>query len=231
MKLWLVLLLSISSLCATAEQTDAEHSLTIGGMSGFPLNAAGLEVLREAYAPLGYSLQVEEYPATRSLSIANNGQLDGEMGRITAVCDDYPNLVKVPYPLLQARMVAVTINPALKNTELKDLPRYRLGTYLGALINDHLKLPLRHTDQTRTLDQLQKMLESGRIDFAVTPDFMISRWQHSSDKPLYLLQEDLGAFDVYHYVHKRHQQLVPALSEQLQKLSAQGITQQILVQE
>ncbi len=153
------------------------------------------------------------------------------MGRITAVCDDYPNLVKVPYPQLRARMVAVTINPALKTVPLKDLPHYRLGTFLGALINDHLKLPLNHTDQTRTLDQLQKMLESGRIDFAVTPDFILSRWQHTSNTPLYLLNEDLGAFDIYHYVHKRHQQLVPALSEQLQKLSEQGVTQQILAQE
>ncbi|WP_430461759.1 substrate-binding periplasmic protein [Thalassolituus sp. LLYu03] len=221
-----LVLVSSAAICPAVAAEHSQSSITVGAMSSFPMNDTGLAILRQLYQPLGYSVTLAEYPATRSLSLASAGELDGELARIAGIEHDYPHLLPVPVPLLNLHLVAVNTQQALARTPLTSLNEYHLGAYLGAMVYQRLNLAPGHLEQPRTTQQLHQMLVSGRIDFAIVPDTLAQRWlqqrAQSGKTRLYLLNESLGEFPVYHYLHERHAALIPALTQALRQLANNG---------
>jgi len=73
--------------------------------------ALGIRLLRAAYKELNIELVTHVFPSRRALMMAEQGVMDGDLFRVEAVGNDTESLVKVPYPLLEGQLFAVTREP------------------------------------------------------------------------------------------------------------------------
>ena len=94
------------------------EQVRIAVIDDVPSTVAGMALLREAYARLGVDMQVVVLPSRRALYLADRGELDGDLFRIATVAENYPNLRRVDYPLLEAGLYAVVLDP-----DASSLPR------------------------------------------------------------------------------------------------------------
>ncbi|MGP9830948.1 hypothetical protein [Marinobacter sp. NSM] len=122
--LFLILALATSCLPLANANTDNQgNTIHIAVIDDVPSTTMAVRLLETAYARLGLSMQTLVSPSRRALLMADSGQLDGDLFRIESVASDYPNLLKVNYPLLEGGLYAVIRNPhAQKLPEPSDKP-------------------------------------------------------------------------------------------------------------
>ncbi len=61
-----------------------------------PIAEIAFAVLEESYSRIGIIISSKTVPAERSLMFSNSGVTDGEVGRVKAIQNNYPNLIVVP---------------------------------------------------------------------------------------------------------------------------------------
>ena len=199
-----------------------QQDFRIGGIEDYPLNPLAQTILTEAYRPLGITLQFSEWPSPRSLALTDSGQLDGEMGRIAGRQRDYPDIRQVNVPLITLNIVAVSTSPALQNIPWPYLGRYRIGISRGLLLYEKMPLDGGDTEDIATAERLLLMLRSDRLDLVLVPQLVAAVWQRQPGPPLYITPYPQGVFPVYHYVNKRHSDLIPALEQSLLQMQDSG---------
>ncbi len=201
--------------------SHAQQVLIFSAMAPDPI---GLNVLKNAYQQLGVEVAAKKYPGIRSLVIANEGvQVDGEVMRKAGITQQYPNLIQVPVPVFEAKMVAFTRPDRELVIENWDaLKRYRVGGRRGiASIENRLK----GFDSVTWVDeqkQIYQMLKYGRIDVAVLPEMVAKTVAIRTGVAIKILSPALEVVPLYHYLHKRHAAVVPQLTETLREMERTG---------
>ncbi|WP_261845132.1 substrate-binding periplasmic protein [Aliamphritea ceti] len=215
-----LLLLSLSV------QADVKQ-LTFATIANSVNSQISLQVMREAYKKLDIDVDADFLPASRSLMMASYGQYDGELYRIAGISEDYPHLLKVPTPINQVEVVAFCRTDDDNSMTLESLKGYRLGVRRGVRFNVHL--PLDHsTQEVASNQQLFNMLEKSRIDIALlsrSNGLQILKEMEVTD--ISPLNPPLLNLDLYHYVHIRHQQIIPHLDQILQAMHTSGRIREI----
>ncbi|WP_158100553.1 substrate-binding periplasmic protein [Neiella marina] len=179
--------------------------------------------LAKAYEQLDIAVEYLVLPSKRSLTIANAGLADGEMLRVAGTDIQYPNLMQIPVPLCQLKSVMVA-NQRVKAQSFEQMRDYRLGITLGFVDHENMadKYQLNVVRVTQN-DVLIDMLLKDRVDaiFLTESEAMqlISENEGNKLKILRSLDRDLM---FYHYLHKKHHQLVPLITSQLRQLEHQG---------
>lgn len=86
--------------------------------TGQSIHANGLaHLIVKAYRNLGYRIKIEHYPSLRSLAMANQGKVDGELAHIQQVADTFTNLIAVPEPLFE-------LHPVIYALESRNVKRW-----------------------------------------------------------------------------------------------------------
>ncbi|WP_430461758.1 hypothetical protein ACQUQU_02940 [Thalassolituus sp. LLYu03] len=222
--LLLALLISPLSQADVKPVAPAEkpEPLVIGAMEKYPLNSLGVNVLREAYDQLKLTFIISEWPSPRSLELADLGKLDAEMGRIDAVESRYSHLRRVPVPLITLDIVAVTSTPELQNVPLNKIGQYHLGITRGMSLYNLMDQPVSAAEQPGTAGQLLRMVVNKRVDFALVPSSVARCWQETVAVPLYVVPDTLASFRIYHYLNRKHENLVQPLTQVLQQMEDSG---------
>ena len=206
------------------------EQVRIAVIDDVPSTVAGMALLNEAYARLGVDMQVLVLPSRRALYLADRGKLDGDLFRITTVAEDYPNLQRVDYPLLQGGLYAVVLDPAA--TDLLRHTGRRLNATLrrGVLIAEQTAETLgMYPLPAESYEQMRRLLEYGRADLALVSDIEglspVSGpgWSHLNRLP-----EPVVRFTLYHYLNRRHAQLAAELAVVLEQLEREGFKAHIL---
>ncbi|SCK13347.1 ABC transporter substrate-binding protein [Vogesella sp. LIG4] len=214
------------SLPAHAANPDA---IVLSRISGEPLSDVTYRILQEAYRRLGIRLSSVALPVERSLRYSNSGGTDGEVMRIAGLEQDYPNLVRVPVPLLEVRMQAFTTGANYPVHGWQSLQNYRLCVRSG------IRIVLQHTEGmqreiTHSEQQLFSMLRAGRCDMAILSQdswLLIDRLHQG---PLHALEPPLSSEPLYHYLNKRRAALLPGLTAVLRDMQRDHSMQRILQQ-
>lgn len=175
--------------------------------------------LTQAYRAIGYQLTIQYLPAERSLKMSSQGQFDGELFRIAAVGQHYPQLLQVPVPLARIELYAF-VNAGREHEfgQWQQDPSLRIGFVRGFKMAE-LYEAAGHKIIVNTPGQAVQMLQQNKID-VLLEDLMSLREAtagNEQDAKLTRLPEVLAAEALFHFVHQRHQQLIPALSEQLKR--------------
>lgn len=178
--------------------------------------------LTQAYLALGYRLEVQYLPAERSLKMSNQGKFDGELFRIAAVGQHYPQLVQVPYPLAQIKLYAF-VNAGREHEFglWQQDPTLRIGFVRGFKLAELYEVA-GHKIMVNTPGQAVQMLQQNKIDL------LLEDWKSLSEATagdvtaakLTKLPEVLATEQLFHFVHQKHQALVPLLRAQLQRQMA-----------
>ena len=199
----------------------AQTALIFSSSSGGKFTASEL-VLTEAYARLNIPISIVFTPAERSLRLANRGIVDGEVFRVMGIDDIYTNLIRLPVPINTIEIVAFVKNKNIKITNWDDLRPYRVGIRRGVKLLEKatsgmIVFPL------SKVSQLFSMLEKNRLDVIIVSKVIANNsFESSPPDDIYMLNPPLAKVELYHYIHKKHIKLVPAISQVLKDMEQEG---------
>jgi polar amino acid transport system substrate-binding protein len=184
-------------------------------------------ILNEAYNSLGIKLKYDVVPAQRALIESNNGHLDGVINRIKGIEKDFPNLIRIPTPIC-INTYAIYMIRGHKNVSI-DFDKLTLAIKIGNTPMEQY-LDKFQPYKATTYEQLINMLIAKRIDAvamntaAYANAVSTGNIQTSIDHIIevdYTFPIDYG----YHYLHKKHFDLVPLISKKLAHLKREGYIQ------
>ncbi len=184
-------------------------------------------IIREAYRRMGIDVIIKKYPAERALQLANQGTVDGEVQRIDGIASKYPNLIQIYPPINYIKGVVFSKSVDFEVEGWESLRPYKIGIIRG------IKFAERHTADMNVLSAsdyktLFNMLDKKRFEIIVSPS-LNGKYQikQLGVKGLRELSPAIMRFELFHYVHKKHKNLVPALSKTLQAMKDAGELEEI----
>lgn len=203
----------------------ADTTLYIGSMQSHE-QTISKKVLKVAYQTLNQHIEFIILPAERALRASNSGMLDGEDSRIAGLEKLYPNLICIPVPIETVKLFAYSKNMAIPINNWQSIKPYRLAYLRGVKAIERNTVDFKITDVT-DIKQAFMMLEHNRVDIVITDEFQADN--NLVDFPnIKKLEPAIYTFPVFHYLNKKHQQLVPKLEAILIKMQKDGTMQQII---
>ena len=171
--------------------------------------------LQSAYQAIGIEVKVVDFDHKSSLSAANAGELDGQIGRVIGISKEYPNLIASVTPLMNLNLVLITNKNSCTNCQLSDLKTISHNAsypfaqkyieqenYQGEVITNSNLTSQLHMLRNQTIDGilvleylLEHQIEQRTFDFFER--------KIVSQKP------------IHHYLHKKHQAILIKLDQQL----------------
>lgn len=223
----LLFLLWISGLTATVQ---AELPPLTISTNNTPMDRKALQTLsQEAFRRIGHELKLVSLPSERSLFAANLGEVDGEGLRVAGLGSQYPNLVQVPERYIGISFVAFARDKSIRLDQGWDsLKPYSVAFITGWKMFEANTAGARAITRVDRPEQLFRMLEGERVDLALytrTDGVALARSLGIAAIPL---TPPLKEADMYLYLHKRHEALVPRLAQALREMKADGSYQRIL---
>ena len=206
----LIFLISLS-IFPSVLQAKKNKQLILSGPKGL-LADIGAEVLRVAYKKIGIEIKIEDYPTKRSLLLANNGDIDGEIIRIKEINRKYPNLLLVDVSTVQDEIVGFSKNSIMIDG-WTDLKKYKLGALSGikVIANNTKDFNIRFNPD---INSVFRMLNLGRIDIAVASRIQGKYVLSKLDSPnIKVLEKPLFEIVLYHFLNKKHEKLVPQIKK------------------
>lgn len=201
----------------------AQDTLVISKIEGGFLHEIVAEaVLTEAYQQLGITLTTEEKPAERALVDANEGVVDGDLIRKTGIEEQYPNLIMVPVSVTSVEWMAFTKQVQFAVQGWESLKPYLIAFELGLKVMEENTAGMNRIMRTST-EQVFQLLDRERVEVAVAvrEDGLVAM-KRLGLSGITMLEPPLERTPLYHYLHKKHAQLVPKLTEVLQKMGQDG---------
>ncbi len=185
----------------------------------FPVGDAdqATPIIMQAYKMLGHAVEIEVVPAKRGIVAANQGASDGELIRIDGISANFPNLIQVPVPIINAATSVITSKSSrFQPMEWNDLKSVEFAIPLGVQI---LRMRTKGMGgiTVSSAEALLKMVDRERIMAAVMPLTMALKFPKLIDK-LRIVEPPIEVTPLYHYVHKKHRKIVPELARVLKEI-------------
>lgn len=206
--------------CAEAASADAKeiHISTLVGTD--PATSIAERVMVEAYRRIGRVMVLHRLPGERTLVMANDGQMDGELYRKLGMEREYPNLIILPVPLLTYEIVIFTRGTDFIVNGWESLRPFTIGYVRGIKIVRENTASMK-TEAVPTMEQAFQKLAMGRTDIVVGNRLSgLAAVEALKLDDVRVLSPSLASFPVFHYVHKKHAAMVPALLAALQAMKA-----------
>lgn len=216
----LLAILALVASMAAAAAAPAE-TLVFSQMGGDPLSSKVLPVLREAYRRIGIDLATDPFPRERSIVTADSGQTDGDLIRVAGIESLYPNLVQVPEPVMYFDIVAFTTGLRFKVDGWEALRPYSLCILRGMKVAEQRTEGMQRMF-ANTNDQAILMLRSNRCEVAVLGHEVWPDIDRLKAGPLRALEPPIVSVPLFHYLHRRHLDLVPKLAGVLRGMRGEG---------
>ncbi|MFC7049402.1 substrate-binding periplasmic protein [Emcibacter nanhaiensis] len=175
------------------------------------------------YKHIGYQVELTSQPSLRCLKLTNEGLFDAEAFRTHKVEDIYPNLIKVPAPIGKITFAAYALDKSVKVENPDDLKKLRIGFVRGIqTLQSHTEgmnvTPANDPKQLVTLlthhrvDVILMALSNARIVMSGNPEY----------QNIMSVNNQYLEYQMYHYVHKRHSDLIPLLNQTILELQGNG---------
>jgi len=218
---WLIngiffLILVTGSVTVNAE----EKIYTLGFSPGSQYHAIVRDRMKLVYERAGLKAKFIGMPHKRSVSSANRGLIDGDVGRNPNVEKKFKNLLRIRPQVSESLGSAYTISSKITSYDLDQLKNYSVG-YVSGVRWVLKRLEGVDAVTVKTYPQLAKMLLNGRIDIAVGTEL-------SMDAAIKSLKEDTSLIHklnpkanrspTFHFVHKSNADIIPKLEKALKEL-------------
>lgn len=180
-------------------------------------------LLEQAYEKLGIALDFQEATARRALLESENGNWDGEVLRIGSITEQAPNLRRVPVvlatlqiALFQRDDLAEILPTQLQGKRLAVPAGYRIAEQLSKQYGFELM-------ETSDLAAALKMVELGRADCTLH-SLQIGQQRIEMLKLQHVISYGhiLAQIPLYHFLHRKHEDLIPQITPILEALIKQA---------
>lgn len=204
----------------------AAPAITIGTLNNFTSKVNGM-VLQEVYRRAGIPLAILQMPPPRAAAMADAGEVDGEVNRIFSYADQHPNLIRVEPALNTWTVAAFYKKTALfKIQTAADLRERQIGIVRGIKAAADLTAGIPKVSIAPSSRELMLMLDGNRFDVAV--DGMPESGYFIRILGLHGIQSTaLEHYQLFHYLHQKHKNLVPLISREIKKMADSGDLQKV----
>ncbi|MCF2857979.1 hypothetical protein L1286_10890 [Pseudoalteromonas sp. SMS1] len=180
-----------------------------------------IELLSLAYKDMGHKLEIIDFDRNSALIAANEGELDGQLGRIAGVTDSYANLIYVDYPLYSFNLQLISHCLVCAFNQLDSLVVQSGYLVAYQYMMDH-QFDGELIEVKSTAAQLNLLMQK-KVQGALIVDFHLREHLPYMDMDTIRI-EDLVTIESFHYLHKKHIALIPKLKKTLEKLEKKGVT-------
>jgi len=204
--------------------TSYSQAITISKLENIPDHILGGMLLEVIYSRANIPLEFEILPAKRALFESSEGRVDGELQRIYEIGEEYSTLVRVPTPFTYFEVVAYSKKHNFYVSGWSSLSGYgAIGRVRGLKYIDLGLKGMKGVYDVTGTNQLMKMLDSGRLDIAVTSGFNGAYNIHKLElNNIHRLHPVIERHQLYHYLHKKHIKLIPIIDEVIQSMKKSG---------
>ena len=185
------------------------------------------ELAHAAFKRIGVEVEVAAVPTERSLINVNSGLDDGDIFRVAGMEQQYPNLVRIPEKTLDNDFVAYTTRTDIQIRDWADLQPYSVAYATGWKPFERNVTGVKELTKTPSIHELFPLLLKARADVV-----LMDRWQgqwivHQEGYKVHLLEPPLARFEMFMYLNKKHEALVPKLAQALRDMKADGTYQKL----
>jgi hypothetical protein len=218
---FLILMLGLGPAQVTAEPPERVFRLSV--INDVPSTHLAVRLLTAAYKQLGITLETTIVPSRRALFLADEGRVDGDLFRVEEVASQYPGLVQVPYPLMQGRLLAI-VPSGQKELPLSNgkpvVAAVRRGVIIAETTASRLGM---EPVLANSYEQMRGLLERGRVDLLLVSDIEgLSPTNDEKWRDLAVLPEPVTRFSLFHYLNRKHSELVHPLADIFRELDQNG---------
>ena len=228
----LVLLLMVLAQTATL-QLNAAEPLVINTMLAPPLidlEKGGLldRTVSEAFRRLGIEIVYQPISAQRSLLNVDTGLDDGNLARVKGLTDLFPNIRMIPESLMNFRFVAFSRDQSIKIENWDSLQDYNVAIIRGWKIVEANTAQIRSVIKVKSGQQLFRLLKQGRVEIVIFGYAMGLRIAESMNiRDIHVLKPNLAERDLFLYMNKKHEPLIPRIDQALREMKADGSYERI----
>jgi polar amino acid transport system substrate-binding protein len=187
------------------------------------------QLIAAVFREVGVEAELLIYPTAteRGMLNANAGIDDGLAMRIAGLEKQYPNLIRVPEEVAVNDFVAITTKHKFATPNWDALLPYTVSYIIGWKVFEANVPKGKELTLVRDAEQLFTLLSKGRADVA-----LYERWQGLEQTRrmgvrVQVMEPPLVRTKMYMYLHKKHADLVPKVSEALVRLKKNGSYQRI----
>lgn len=192
-----------------------------------PYSAGVVTFLTEAYRRIGISVTAQPYPPGRSVELANRGDVDAEAARVPDAMGDMSDLIAVPEPIGHGDTYVFTTGAPVPVDGWDSLRGLHLCVMVGDLITMKRTQSMPREIVHDAAAQF-RMLAKGRCEAAISDG---AAWLLIDKEHLgrfRMMAKPVQSFPVYHYVNRRHADLIEPLAAAFRALHAEGFSQSLL---
>lgn len=179
-------------------------------------------VVKEAFRRSGLWAVITHQPSERALANVNSGQDDGNFARVAGLEGRYPNLVRVPEALTILTFSAFARPPGPRIRDWTDLEPYDVGHVIGWKILEDRIPQAKSLTRVKDGDILFDLLDKGRLDVAVYDLLQGREIIRRGNLTVVPLDPPLASKEMFLYLNRRHEALVPALAQALRDMKQDG---------
>jgi polar amino acid transport system substrate-binding protein len=213
----------------TPSTDPAPLTLRLARLEGVPDQRIGGEILKVVYARLGIQVEFVAVPALRSLLESSEGRVDGEVQRILQVETQYPTLLALKPSINFIEPAAFVKRLDFKVQGWPSVAPYRVGIVRGVGSSEAGTRGMPRVTAVASMEALMRMVAAGRLDVAVNDRLsgVLVLHQLGLQGDVRPLDPPLQRVPLYHFLHVKHQELVPRVEEMLRSMAVSGELEQI----
>lgn len=204
-----------------------QNTITLGALSGVTGTHLVVKLFRQLYENIGYELDVNYVENEQALTRAYAQGLDGEFLRQSGYDEQYPDLIRLSESIGKGTFYLVCKTDDICSNDTARSEQ-KFATSINSAVGDWWE----NENQTELLHYsssfaMWRDLFDGKVDGVFSPEFDIL--SQSNNLQNYKIVPVIE-IELYHYIHKRHSDLVPLLDAELKRIKVEGTWDAILEQ-
>lgn len=194
------------------------RTITLGQIKESNIQKQVFEFLAPIYKKLGIELDVIPFPAKRSLTLSNDGDLDGELLRAEHIERDYLNLIAVPITLYQLNTYAYVIEENNNPRGIKDLLGSSIAVHRGIQWEENFAKQFpSDIVWVGSTQRKFKLLTVGRVNYVVSDKIRADKIikEYFPKAGIKRIIPKLNQINLIHYLNKKHAYIIPELINEM----------------
>ncbi|MBF0232687.1 MAG: transporter substrate-binding domain-containing protein [Desulfamplus sp.] len=212
----------------------AKEKLIIGTSYKFLLSTPAQdgmldEIAIEAFQRIGIQIELPYLPTERSINAANEGIHDGELNRVEDLENIYPNLIRTDESMMDFYFVGFTKHASVDGGSWNNLKPFQIGIIKGWKILEANVGKFPHVTCFYSAEELFNGLSLDRIDIALYGKLIgLAVISEMGLKDIKMITPPFASKKMYLYLHKKHQALIPEISNSLRQMKQDGFYDSIV---
>ncbi|MBA3015723.1 MAG: transporter substrate-binding domain-containing protein [Proteobacteria bacterium] len=219
-----ILATSVISLTVVSPSWSEDKTYTLSYSSGTLFHELVRDRIKVVYERAGLKANFVALPHNRALMSANDGTIDGDVGRIASTVEKYSNLVRLNVKVMDLNGAVYTTRDDIAAYDDSILTKSRVGYILGVRWTEDKMKGLEAT-VVQTYPALFDLLLDNRVDVILTTEESaepIIKSLGDRAAPIRKLQPFAYTAPIYHLLNKKNADIIPRLENALTALQKEG---------